>query len=131
MNFNPDSKVLVQGITEPLGKLYAPLMKAYGTNIVAGISPGHGGQQLEDIPIFNMVEQALPTVGPVDTTILFVSPYLILDAALEAIAAGIRQIIIVTEGMPPLDMVHLTRKAEATDTLIVGPNCPGIIVPGQ
>ncbi|MBD1862003.1 MULTISPECIES: CoA-binding protein [Trichocoleus] len=131
MNFNPDSKVLVQGITEPLGKLYTPLMKAYGTNIVAGISPGYGGQQLEDIPIFNMVEQALPTVGPVDTTILFVSPYLILDAALEAIAAGIRQIIIVTEGMPPLDMVHLTRKAEATDTLIVGPNCPGIIVPGQ
>lgn len=131
MNFTQNSKVLVQGITEPLGSIYTPLMKAYGTNVVAGVSPGYGGQELEGTPVFDMVEQALSSVGPVDTTILFVRPYLALDAALEAIAAGVRQIILITEGMPPLDMVHLVRVAEATDTLIVGPNCPGIIVPGQ
>lgn len=131
MNFTPESKVLVQGIKDPLGVVYTPLMQAYGTQVVAGVSPGYGGQQLAEIPIFDLVEQALAAVGPVDTTILFVSPYLALDAALEAIAAGIRQIVIVPEGVPPLDMVHLVRKAEATETLILGPNCPGIIVPEQ
>lgn len=131
MNFTSDSKVLVQGIQEPLGAIYAPLMKAYGTQVVAGVSPGHGGQELHGIPVFDMVEQALPNIGNVDVTIIFVPPYLALDAALEAIAAGIRQLIIVTEGIPPLDMVNLARKAEVTETLVVGPNSPGIIVPGQ
>ena len=131
MNFTPDTKVLVQGIKDPLGMTYTPLMQAYGTRVVAGVSPGYGGQKLAEVPIFDMVEQALAEVGPVDTTILFVQPYLALDAALEAIAAGIRQIVIVTEGVPPLDMLHLVRKAEATETLVVGPNCPGIIVPEQ
>lgn len=131
MNFSPDSKVLVQGITEQLGAGYAALMKDYGTNVVAGVSPGHGGQQLEGIPIFDLVEEAAYRLGAIDTTIIFVPPYEVLDAALEAIAAGIPQIIIITPGMPPLDMVKLVRKAEATDTLVVGPNCPGIIVPGK
>lgn len=131
MNFTPDSKVLIQGITEPLGLAYAPVMKQYGTHIVAGVSPGYGGQAVQGIPVFDMVEQALPVVGMVDTTIIFVEPYLALDAALEAIVAGIHQIIIISEGVPPLDMVRLLRKAEATETLVLGPNCPGVIVPGQ
>jgi len=131
MNFKADSKVLIQGIVESLGKTHTNLMKAYGTKAIAGVSPGYGGQQFEDLPIFDMVEQALSEVGPVDTTVIFVPPYSVLDAALEAIAAGIKQIIIVTEGVPPLDLVNLVRKAEATETLVVGPNTPGVIVPGK
>ncbi|MDX2214561.1 MAG: hypothetical protein SFY66_14820 [Oculatellaceae cyanobacterium bins.114] len=131
MNFTADSRVLVQGITEPTGATYAPLMQTYGTQIVAGISPGHGGETHQGIPIFDMVEQALFQVGMVDTSIIFLPPYLVLDAALEAIAAGIRQIILITEGVPPLDMVRLIRKAEATETLVVGPNSAGVIVPGH
>jgi succinyl-CoA synthetase alpha subunit len=131
MNLTPNSKVLLQGITEPLASNHAARMKAYGTNVVAGISPGEGGQTLDDIPVFDLVEQALQMVGPVDTTIIFVPPYQALDAAKEAIAAGIRQLIMISAGMPPLDMVDLLRKAEATETLVVGPNSPGIIVPGK
>lgn len=131
MNFTPESKVLVQGITEPLGRTYAPLMKNAGTNVVAGVSPGFGGETLQGIPIFDLVETAVSAMGSIDTTVIFVAPYDALDAALEAIAAGIRQIILITKGMPPLDMVRLLRKAEATETLVVGPNSPGIIVPGQ
>jgi succinyl-CoA synthetase alpha subunit len=131
MNFTANSKVLVQGMTEPLGLAYVPLMLSYGTPIMAGVCPGYGGQEWEGVPVFDMVEQAIAKVGMVDTTIIFVEPYLVLDAALEAIAAGIPQIIIITEGVPPLDMVRLIYKAEATDTLIVGPDSPGIIVPGK
>ena len=131
MNLAPDSKVLIQGITEPLGAISAEKMQAYGTNIVAGVSPGQGGRNLHDIPVFDLVEQALATVGKVDTTILFVPPYLALDGAQEAIAAGIQQIILITEGIPPLDMVRLVRKAEAADTIMLGPGCSGAIVPGK
>lgn len=131
MSFKADSKVLIQGIAETLGSTHAALMKTYGTNVVAGVSAGKGGQTLHDIPVFDMVDQALPAVGPVDITAIFTPAYLVLDAALEAIAAGIRQIIIITEGVPPLDMVRLAAKAEATDTLVIGPSCPGVIVPGK
>jgi len=131
LNFSDSGKVLIQGITNPLGALYGPRMVAYGTRVVAGVDSGHGGKTQEKIPIFDMVEQALETVGTVDTSVLFVPPFEVLDAALEAIQAGIRQIIIVTEGVPPLDMVRLLRKAQQTETLVVGPNSPGIIVPGK
>lgn len=131
MNFTGNSNVLVQGITEPAGLVYAPLMQRYGTHILAGVSPGHGGTTHQEIPVFDLVEQALATVGMVDTTVIFVPPYAAMDAALEAIAAGIRQIILITEGVPPLDMIRLIRKAEATETLVVGPNSPGLIVPEQ
>jgi succinyl-CoA synthetase alpha subunit len=132
MNLTPESKVLVQGITESVASSRAALwMKAYGTNIVAGVSPGRGGQELEGIPVFDLVEQAVAAVGHIDTTVIFVQPYSVLDAVLEAIAAGIRQIAIMAEGVPPLDMVRLVRKAEAMETLVVGPNTPGIIVPDK
>lgn len=106
-------------------------MKAYGTNVVAGVSPGYGGQELQGIPIFNLVETALSVVGEVDTSVIFVHPYAVLDAALEAISAGIRQIVLITDGIPPLDMISLLRRADATETMVVGPNSPGIIIPGQ
>ncbi len=131
MNLQPDSKVLIQGITAELSATYGALMKVYGTNVAAYVNPGLGGQSFDDIPVFDLVEQVLAQVGAIDTTLIFVPAYQALDAALEAIAAGIRQIIIVSSGMPPLDMVHLLRKAEATETIIVGPNSPGIIVPGK
>ena len=129
MNFAATSRVLVQGIVEPLGALYVPLMQSYGTSIVAGVSPAFGGTVVDDIPIFDLVEQAIEQVGPIDVTVLFVSPYAMLDAALEALAAGIRQLLLVTEGIPPLDMVRLLREAEATETFVVGPSSPGIILP--
>jgi succinyl-CoA synthetase alpha subunit len=131
MNFTTDTRVLVQGITEPLGAIYVPRMLSYGTQVLAGVCPGHGGKTLHGIPVFDMVEQAIEAVGMVDTTVLFVQPYLVLDSALEAIAAGISQIIVITEGVPPLDMVRLIREAEATETVIIGPDTPGIIVPGH
>ncbi len=131
MKLTPDSKILVQGITQPLGSYHTARMKAYGTNIVAGVSAGQGGQRLQDIPVFDLVEQASHQIGSVDATIIFVESYWALDAALEAIEAGISQIILVTGGIPPLDMVRLLRKAQATDTLIVGPSSSGIIVPGK
>ena len=131
MNFRPNHRVLVQGIADLPGSIYTPLMMLYGTNIVAGVSPGYGGQSLYRVPVFDLVEEAVSQMGEIDATVIFVSPYEVLDAALEAIAANIRQIVLVTEGMPPLDMVSLLRKAEATETLVIGPNSPGIIVPGQ
>lgn len=131
MNLTPDSKVLVQGITQSLGSYYTARMKAYGTNVVAGVSAGHGGQELHGVPVFDLVEQALSKTGPVEATIIFVESYSALDAALEAIDAGIPQIILVTGGIPPLDMVRLLRKTQASETLIVGPNSSGIIVPGK
>ncbi|HBL62820.1 MAG TPA: CoA-binding protein, partial [Cyanobacteria bacterium UBA8803] len=131
MNLTPESKVLVQGITQPLGSYYAARMKAYGTNLVAGVSAGQGGQQLHGIPVFDLVEEALSETGPFEATIIFVESYWALDAALEAIDAGVPQIILVTGGVPPLDMVRLLQKAEATGTLILGPSSSGIIVPGK
>jgi succinyl-CoA synthetase alpha subunit len=131
MNFTNKSRVLIQGITEAFGETYLPIMLGYGTQVVAGVAPGHGGKQQEDIPIFDLVEQAIAAVDQIDISIIFVPPYQVLDAALEAIAAGIPQLILATEGVPPLDMVRLIRKAEATETLVVGPGSQGIIIPGK
>jgi succinyl-CoA synthetase alpha subunit len=131
MDFSSHSQVLIQGITEPLGMVYAPLMQAYGTAIVAGVSAGQGGKEIQGTPVFDMVEQAIAAVGSIQISVIFVPPYAVLDAALEAMAAGIRHLILITEGVPPLDMVHLLRRSEATETLVVGPSCPGIIVPGK
>lgn len=131
MNLTSDSRVLVQGIMEPLGRVYAPLMQTYGTTVIAGVASGHGGDSVDGIPVFDMVDQAIERVGKVDVTVIFDHPYRVLDAALEAIAAGIRQIVIISEGVPPMDMVHLVRKAESTETLLLGANSPGIILPGR
>ncbi|KZL50883.1 CoA-binding protein [Nodularia spumigena CENA596] len=131
MNLTPDSKVLIQGFCEFISATHIAQMKAYGTNLVAGVNPGCGGQQLHNLPIFDLVEEVVAKFGAIDTAIICVHPYQVLDAALEAIACNINQIIIITGGVPPLDMVQLLRKAEAGETLIVGPNSPGIIVPGK
>ncbi|MBD2386593.1 succinate--CoA ligase subunit alpha [Cylindrospermum sp. FACHB-282] len=131
MNLTPNSKVLIQGFSEYISETHVAQMKAYGTNLVAGVNPGSGGQQLYDLPIFDLVEEVIAKFGAIDTTIICVHPYQVLDAALEAIASDIRQIIIISGGVPPLDMVQLLRKAESCETIVVGPNSPGIIVPGK
>lgn len=131
MNLTPDSKVIIQGFSEFISATHIAQMKAYGTNLVAGVNPGCGGQQLYDLQLFDLVEEVVAQFGTIDTTIISVHPYQVLDAALEAIASDIRQIIIISAGVPPLDMVELLRKTEACETLIVGPNSPGIIVPGK
>jgi succinyl-CoA synthetase alpha subunit len=131
MNLTPDSKVLIQGFSEFISATHIAQMKAYGTNLVAGVNPGSGGQELHELPVFDLVEEVVEQFGTIDTTIICVHPYQVLDAALEAIASHIRQIIIISAGVPPLDMVQLLRKAEAGETLVIGPNSPGIIVPGK
>lgn len=131
MNLTPETKIIVQGIAETVGSHYASRMKAYSTNIVAGVSVGQGGQQIDEIPVFDLVEEAISALGTVDTSLIFVEPYKVLDAAREAIAAGIRQIVIVSGGVPPLDMVMLMQKARATNTLILGAGSAGLLVPDR
>ncbi|MBR8829766.1 MAG: Succinate--CoA ligase [ADP-forming] subunit alpha [Chroococcopsis gigantea SAG 12.99] len=131
MKWTPANKVLIQGISDPFGHHYSQRMKAHGTNIVGGVSSGLGGETLGDTPIFNLVEEAVTGVGKIDTTIIFSPPFEVLDAALEAIEAGIKQVIIVTPGVPPLDMVKLVQKAKITGTLVLGSGSQGIIMPGR
>jgi succinyl-CoA synthetase alpha subunit len=131
MNFSSISKVIVQGITEPLGVAMTPLMQGAGTQILAGVSPGRGGEQVGGVPVYDLVEQVIDQGQSIDVSIICTHPYAVLDAALEAIAAGVRQIVVISQGIPPLDMVQLVRHAETTETLVLGPNSPGLIVPGQ
>jgi len=131
MNLTPDSKVLIQGFSQFISATHIAQMNAYGTNLVAGVSPGYGGQKIHDLRVYDLVEEVISHFGTIDTTIICVHPYQVLDAALEAMASHIRQIIIISAGVPPLDMVQLLRKTEACETLVVGPNSPGIIVPGK
>ncbi len=129
MIFSLNSQVIIQGISGSLGKTYAPLIRNHGTSLVAGVSPGYGGSDLGGVPVFDMVEQAVLHHGPIDISIIFSHPYDVLDAATEAMRAGIRQLIIISQGVPPIDMIHLIQQADANDTLVVGPNSPGIIIP--
>jgi succinyl-CoA synthetase alpha subunit len=124
--FAPDSRVLIHGILDAQSQSRA--MVAYGTSIVAGVAAGHGGQSIDEIPVFDLVEQAV-AAGPIDVAVIFVSAYRVLDAALESIAAGIPKLILINDGVPPLDVVQLLRRAGST--LILGPGSPGVIRPGQ
>ncbi|BAZ44075.1 CoA-binding domain protein [Chondrocystis sp. NIES-4102] len=131
MNLSPSSNVIIQGINESPATFYAWQMRSLGTNIVAGISPGYGGTEVEGIPVFDLVDQALTQVGKIDLSLIFVHPYQVLDAAKEAIAAGIQQIIIFTPQVPPLDTIELVKAAKASNTLVLGPGSHGIMIPQQ
>ncbi len=131
INLQPDSRVLIHGIDNPLALAAISRMQIYGTNIVGIIIAGKGGQQLGDLPVFDLVEQAQAALGPIDTSLIFVPAYEVLDAALEAIAANIPQLVIVTRGVPPLDTIRLLRQARITDTLILGSGSAGIIIPDR
>jgi len=125
------TKVLIQGMAEPIGSHYAARLQANGMNIVAGVSSGQGGQDLEGIPTYNLVEEAIAQVGSIETSLIFSPPYAVLDAALEAIAAGLRLLILITKGIPPLDLARLFQKAKATQTLILGPGSAGLVIPDK
>ena len=127
---NKDSKIIVQGFTGKEGTFHAEQMIAYGTNIIGGVTPGKGGQTHLDKPVFNTVEEAVKKAGA-DTSIIFVPPRFAADAILEAAEAGIKVIICITEGIPVQDMVKTKSYLEKKDCILVGPNCPGVMTPGE
>lgn len=127
---NKNSKIIVQGFTGSEGTFHAEQMIDYGTNIVGGVTPGKGGQEHLGKPVFNTVEEAVEKVGA-DTTIIFVPPAFAADAIMEAANAGINVIITITEGIPVADMVKAADYIKDKDCRLVGPNCPGVITPGE
>lgn len=127
---NKNTKLIVQGITGRDGSFHSSKMKAYGTNVVAGVSPGKGGQTVEGIPVFNTMEEAVASTGA-DTSIIFVPAPLAADAILEAADAGIELVIAISEGVPTLDMVKVMPYLKKKGTKLIGPNCPGLITPGE
>jgi succinyl-CoA synthetase alpha subunit len=125
---NQNTRVVVRGITGNEGRFHTLSMKEYGTNIVAGITPGKGGQNVEGIPVFDNIKEAITKTGP-DTSILFVPARFAKSAVLEDIEAGIKTIVIITEGIPQNDEIEFVAHANKKDVTIIGPNCPGIINP--
>ena len=126
----PDTKVLVQGITGGFGARHTQLSLAYGTQIVAGVTPGKGGLLLDDrIPIFDTVAEAMKQTGATASAI-FVPPPFAADAILEGVDAGLDLVVCITEGIPVNDMVKVKRSMEGKKTRLIGPNCPGIVTPG-
>jgi succinyl-CoA synthetase alpha subunit len=127
---NKDSKIIVQGFTGSEGTFHATQMIEYGTNVVGGVTPGKGGTSHLDKPVFNTVQDAVDQVKA-DTSIIFVPPAFAADAIMEAAAAGIKVIICITEGIPVADMVKVKAYIDNKDCRLVGPNCPGVITPGE
>ena len=127
---NKNSKIIVQGFTGSEGTFHASQMIEYGTNVVGGVTPGKGGQTHLDRPVFNTVEDAVKQVGA-DTTIIFVPPAFAADAIMEAADAGIKVIITITEGIPVADMITASSYIKNKDCRLIGPNCPGVITPGE
>ena len=125
-----DTKVLVQGITGNEGSFHTRQCLAYGTRVVAGVTPGKGGQKLDDIPVFNTVAQAVANTGA-DASLIFVPPAFGAEAILEAADAGVSLIVAITEGIPILDMVKVKNFLAKKQCRLIGPNCPGIITPGE
>ncbi|WP_300436167.1 succinate--CoA ligase subunit alpha [Christiangramia sp.] len=127
---NKDSKVIVQGFTGSEGTFHAEQMIEYGTNVVGGVTPGKGGQKHLNKPVFNTVSEAVEQVGA-DVSIIFVPPAFAADAIMEAADAGIKVIITITEGIPVADMVKASDYIKDRDCRLIGPNCPGVITPGE
>ena len=127
---NKNTKLIVQGITGRDGSFHASKMKAYGTNVVGGVSPGKGGQEVDGIPVFNTVSDAVKATGA-DTSIIFVPAPLAADAILEASEAGVSLVISISEGVPTLDMIKVTPYLKKNGTKLIGSNCPGLITPGE
>ena len=127
----PSTKILVQGITGAFGARHTQLSLAYGSQVVAGVTPGKGGQLFENkVPIFDTVAEAAQQTGATASAI-FVPPPFAADAILEAVDAGLDLVVCITEGIPVNDMVRVKRAMEGRKTRLVGPNCPGIVTPGE
>jgi succinyl-CoA synthetase alpha subunit len=127
---NKNTRVLVQGITGKEGSFHASACKAYGTKVVAGVTPGKGGTQFEEIPVFDSVEEAVEKTGA-DVSLIFVPPPFAADAIMEAAQAGVPLIITITEGIPVLDMMKVKRFLAGKPVRLIGPNCPGVITPDE
>ncbi|MBR9981283.1 MAG: succinate--CoA ligase subunit alpha [Desulfatitalea sp.] len=126
---NKDTKVVVQGITGKEGQFHARQCVAYGTRVVAGVTPGKGGQKMDDVPVFNTVAGARKATGA-DCSLIFVPPPFAAAAIMEAVDAGIELIVAITEGIPVLDMMKVKNYMRLHRSRLIGPNCPGIITPG-
>lgn len=127
---NKDTKVIIQGITGRDGAFHAQKMKAYGTRVVAGVSPGKGGQSMDGIPVFNSVGEAREGTGA-STSVIFVPAAFAADAVLEASYAGVTLVVTITEGVPVRDMIRVMPVIAKNGTRLIGPNCPGLITPEE
>jgi len=125
-----NTRLLVQGITGKEGQFHTQQCVAYGTNVVAGVTPGKGGQKMDDIPVFNTVKEAVARTGT-NCSMIFVPPAFAADAIMEATDAGVDIIVAITEGIPVMDMIKVKNYMEGKTSRLIGPNCPGIITPGQ
>ncbi|QOY34456.1 succinate--CoA ligase subunit alpha [Anaerobacillus isosaccharinicus] len=127
---NKDTKVIVQGITGATGLFHTKQAVEYGTNIVGGVTPGKGGTEIEGIPVFNTVADAV-TATEANASVVYVPPAFAADAIMEAVDAQLDLVICITEGIPVLDMVKVRRYMEGKNTRLIGPNCPGVITPEE
>ena len=125
-----NTKVICQGITGNAGTFHSLGCRDYGTKMVGGVTPGKGGQNVEGIPVFDTVEEAVGETGA-NATMIFVPPPFTADAILEAVDAGIEVIAAITEGVPVIDMVRVYETVRASNSVLIGPNCPGLITPGS
>ena len=125
-----NSRLVVQGITGREGQFHTRQCVAYGTHVVAGVTPGKAGQKMDDVPVFNTVKAAVAAAGA-NCSLIFVPPAFAADAIMEAADAGIGVIVAITEGIPVLDMMKVMNYLEGKPTRLIGPNCPGIITPGE
>lgn len=127
---NKDTKVICQGITGEQGTFHTRQMVAYGTKMAGGVTPGKGGITVDNIPVFDTVDQAVRKTGA-DASVIYVPAAFAADAIMEAVDAGIKLVVCITEGIPVLDMVRVKKFMEGRPSRLVGPNCPGVITPGE
>ena len=127
---NENTRVVVQGITGREGRFHARQCMDYGTSVVAGVTPGKGGQEVEGVPVYDTVAEAAKETGA-NCSLIFVPPTLAADAILEAADAGMETVVTITEGIPVLDMIRVKTHLRDSPTRLIGPNCPGIISPGR
>ena len=125
-----NTRVVVQGITGREGQFHTRHCIDYGTRVVAGVTPGKAGQKMDDVPVFNTVKDAVAATGA-DCSLIFVPPAFAADAIMEAADAGIALVVVITEGIPVLDMMKVKNYLQGKSTRMIGPNCPGIITPGE